>query len=64
MMKIKKDNNVTNHIGLLYTEKKSNYHERFDRVWSTMKSKQENNVIDCIGVIFIEIETELSWPIR
>lgn len=39
---------------------KLNYHDRSDRMWSTMKSRWDNNVTDCVGVIFIEYDIGLS----
>ena len=51
-------------IGLYYIEKKLNYHNRSDGVWSMTKSRQDNDVIDHTDSVYDEIKIEGSWPIK
>ena len=59
MTKMRKDNDVTNHTGSLYAEKKLNCHNRFDMLWSTMKCKQGNDMTDHTSAVYSKIGTEL-----
>ena len=47
-------------IGLYYIEKKLNYHNRSDGVWSMTKSRQDNDVIDHTDSVYDEIRIEGS----
>ena len=57
MMKTRHENDMTDHIGPLYVEKKLNRHDQSHKAWSMMKSKHENEVIDYTGTVYDENET-------
>lgn len=59
MMKSSKDNNMIEHIGLIYIE--IELLGIIDRVRSMMKIWKSNDVIDRASVLYIDKNTKLSW---
>lgn len=62
MIKTRKDNNVTDHIGMVYVETKI---ELSGLIWAggfVMKTKKNNDVINRISVVYTKKnDSELSW---
>ena len=59
-MKIRQDNDVTDHIGLLYIKKWNWTIVWFDRVLFMKNNKLDIDVTDCTGGIHAKIGTEWS----
>lgn len=63
MMKTRHNNNMTDHISMIYIKMKMSYHDRFDLETSVMKTRQTNNVIERTSVVYNENDIELLWSI-
>lgn len=61
MMKMRQDNDVTDHTSPLYTKKmKLKCHVRFNRVRSMMNTRQDNNVINRACAVYVKIELKCN----
>ena len=59
MMKTRQDNDVIDHIGMVYVFMILNFHDQSHQMLTLMKTKQDNYVIDCIDAVYVENETQL-----
>ena len=64
MIKTGHENDMTDHIGVLYIEKKTELSWTIE--WGAVcnETKQDNDAIDSIGLVYIKNKTEVSWLIR
>lgn len=64
MIKTGHENDMTDHIGALYIEKKTELSWTIE--WGAVcnETKQDNDAIDSIGLVYVENKTEVSWLIR
>ena len=59
-MKTNKDNDVTEHIGLVYTDIKTKFSGISYRMRSVMKTRKGNNVTNCTSMFYVKNDTKLS----
>ena len=57
--KIRQDNDVINHISLVYIKLKLNCRNLSDLVWYVMKTRVDNEVTDRTGEVYSENDNEL-----
>lgn len=62
-MKITYENNVIDHIDVVYVKNKTDCRGRSNWVRCVRKTRQDSNVTDRIGLDYIEIDIEFSGPI-
>ena len=62
-MKTSEDNDVTDHIGLVYTKNDTKLSGPIGLSVVCDETRQDNDVTDCTGAVYAKNETELLLPI-